>query len=198
MSCAGQPQETFLLVGSPGPTMSGSVLLTDCPVVVSRPAGLSRALVISTWKGIAGAGLPAIEVMARGISGTCRGSRSILMAQQPVFLLPGAAGDGLGLVSATDVALFAPPADDPRAQHRGLSVFAARTAYVEGDHQFEACGVADEEGLLPPMRIIRQVMPENMETIHPSGPAASKGPRRLTPRAPLHSASQDELIAALP
>jgi hypothetical protein len=198
VSCADQPEDMFLVLGGPGPTLHGSALITDCPVVVAQVGGLSRALLISTWKGIAGVDLPAIEVMAHEMTKACPRTRSVLMAQAPVFLLPGASGRGLGLVSATEIALFPDSEKSLPTNHYGLSLHAGKSVDIRGNHRFEACGVLDEERLLPQMRIIRQVMPNNMDEFYPPRLTPSEGARHVTPKEEQRIAPQDDVLASLP
>jgi hypothetical protein len=198
VSCVNQPEDTFLVLGGPGPTLHGAALVTDCPVVLANVGGLSQALVISTWKGIAGVDLPGIEVMAHEKVSACARTRSVLMAKEPVFLLPGASGTGLGLVSATDIELFPDSENSRYTNHYGLSLHAGTKIYIQGAHRFDACGVSDEENLFPPMRIIRQVMPENMEEFYPPRLTSPEGARHLTPKAQPHIESQDDVLASLP
>jgi hypothetical protein len=180
VSCAKEPEDKFIFLGGPGPKLEGSALVTDCPVVVARAGDLSSALVISTWPGVSGLNLPAVEIMAVENYTGCRRTRSVLMAQEAVYLLSGASGTGLGLVSATEIQLFAPSGGGQRTQHYGLAVHAGKKVYLGGEHLFEACGVPDEEGLLPPMHIVRQVTPVNMASVYPPKLRTSEGARHLT------------------
>ena len=199
VSCVGEREDTFLILGAPGPTLHGSALVTDCPVVVSRARDLSDALVTSTWDGIPGTTLPGIEIMARGSGGPCRKKRSVLMARQQILLLSGASASGLGIVSAAEVTLQPPPAQGPETTHRGLSVHAGHTIHVEGEHRFEACPEIEDDGLLPPRQIIRYVEPANLHSIFPP---ATKLPaemgRRVSPKEQPHNKTQGDARAALP
>ena len=180
VSCAKEPEDTFILLGGPGPKLEGSALVTDCPVVVAHVGDLSGALVISTWPGVSGLNLPAVEIMAVESYTGCRRTRSVLMAQEAIYLLSAASGTGLGLVSATEIQLFAPSGGGLRTQHYGLALHAGKNVYLRGEHRFEACGVPDEEGLLPPMHIVRQVTPINMASVYPPKLRTSEGASHLT------------------
>ncbi|TGD61794.1 hypothetical protein EYC08_17735 [Tabrizicola sp. WMC-M-20] len=199
VSCAGMPENEFLILGKPGPTIEGSALVTDCPLVVSQTRDVVRSLVVSIWAGIPGLDLPGIEIMARGSGGGCRRGRTVLMSQQGVLLLPGASGSGLGLVSATHI-MIAPASQARRAvRHRGLALHAEQTIAIEGRHQFDACGLPDAEGLLPTLHVIRHVVPENMAAVTAKwGPTVRAPAPKVIPSRPSHSASAGALPVSLP